>query len=198
MAGLVHLAAPQARIIPLKAFNAGGSSTEWNLVRAIYDAVNMGADIISMSFSSSKNSKVMEDAVEFAASRGVVLVAAAGNDSSDAPNYPAFLDWTVAIGSLDANDQKASFSNFGQYLDLSAPGVDLITTYPGGRFAMGSGTSESVSLVSGVFALAKQRGTAGLTLRQKVEAGVDPLLLVLPQYQNRLGKGRINALKAVY
>src|SRR5439155_8613732 len=96
MSGLIHLAAPSARIIPLKAFNAGGSSTEWNLVRAIYDAVNMGADIISMSFSSSKNSKVMEDAIEFAASRGVVLVAAAGNDSSDAPNYPAFLDWTVA------------------------------------------------------------------------------------------------------
>ena len=196
MAGLVHLVAPNARIIPLKAFDANGSATEWNVVHAIYDAVAMGADVISMSFSSTTPSKTMTTAIQYAASNGVVLIGAAGNDNSDAPAYPAASEGVVAVSALDLNDQKASFSNYGTYIDLSALGVNLISTYPGGRFAMGSGTSDSTPLVSGVFALVLQHRANSWSAKQKVQAGADPLN-VPNQYKNKLGNGRLDAYNAV-
>src|SRR5262249_30178033 len=158
-------------IIPLKVFDASGTATKWNIVRAIYDAVNLGADVISMSFSSASKSKMVEAAITFAVSQGVVPIASTGNDNSDAPTFPASLSGTVAVSAVDGLDQKAAFSNFGPYVNISAPGVDLITTYPGnGRFARGSGTSDSVALVAGVYATARQRTSAGgTTLRLKVE-----------------------------
>ncbi|HEU5236921.1 MAG TPA: S8 family serine peptidase [Pyrinomonadaceae bacterium] len=199
MAGLVHLSAPNASIIPLKVFDATGSASKWNIVRAIYDAVNMGADVISMSFSSESKSKMIEAALNFAISQGVVPIAATGNDDSDAPTYPAFIQGTVGVSAVDMSDQKAGFSNYGPYVNISAPGVDLVTTYPfNGRFARGSGTSGAVAFAAGIYASAKQSTiVGGSTLRQKVEGNTDPLLYVLPQYQNKLGTGRINALGAV-
>ena len=196
MAGLVHFAAPHARIIPLKAFDASGWATEWNVVRAIYDAVDMDADVISMSFSSPNRSRLIETALRFAASKGVILVGSAGNDNLEVPTYPASLDEAVGISAVDSGDRKAVFSNFGTYVDLSAPGVDLITTYPGGHWVMSSGTSDSVPLVSGVFALAKQSGARGASLRQKVVNSADKISAP-PEYRNKLGRGRINAYKAV-
>jgi len=199
MAGLVHLAAPNASIIPLKVFDASGTATKWNIVKAVYDAVNMGADVISMSFSSSSKTKMIESALSFAISQGVVPIVATGNDNTDAPTFPASMSGTVAVSAVDMSDQKAAFSNYGPYVNISAPGIDLITTYPGnGRFARGSGTSEAVAFTAGIYASAKQRTIlGGATLRQKVEGNTDPLLTVLPQYGNKLGTGRINALKAV-
>jgi subtilisin family serine protease len=195
-AGLIHLVAPNARIIPMKAFDAAGNATEWNVIRAVLDSIDMGADAINMSFASSKRSKLLDDALDYAASRGLVLVAASGNSDTEAPTYPASEDEVIAVTALDLNDQKASFANFGRYVDLSAPGVDLVTTFPGGMFAMVSGTSESAPLVSGVFGLVRERGTRGLSARQVVERAVDEI--DPPQkYQNKLGKGRINAAKAV-
>ncbi len=196
MAGLVHFAAPHARIIPLKAFDASGSATEWNVVRAIYDAVDRDADVISMSFSSPHKSRLIETALQFAASRGVILVGSAGNDNLELPTYPASLDSVVGISAVDSRDRKAAFSNFGKYVDLSAPGVDLITTYPGGHWVMSSGTSDSVPLVAGLFAIVKQSGARGASLRQKVENSSDRINEP-PEYRNKLGKGRINAHKAV-
>ena len=196
VAGLAHLAAPHATIVPFKAFDATGAGSEWNVVRAVYDAIDAGADIINMSFSATKKSKLLEAAIKAAEAQGIVVVAAAGNDGDDVKTYPASVDEAIGIAALDAKNNKASFSNFGQYIDLSAPGVDLVTTYPGGHFAMGSGTSDAAPLVSGVAALAKRRGTRGMSLRDKLEASVDPID-VSPEYKNKLGSGRINALKAV-
>jgi hypothetical protein len=199
MAGLVHLAAPNARIIPLKVFDASGTATKWNIVKAIYDAVNMGADVISMSFSSSSKSKMIEAALNYAISQGVVPIAATGNDGSVAPTYPAFMNGVVAVAGVDMFDQKAPFSNCGPYVNISAPAIDLVTTYPGnGRFARGSGTSEAVAFTAGIYASAKERTIfGGTTLRQKVEGNTDPIFSILTQYQNKLGTGRINALRAV-
>src|SRR5207244_8294546 len=161
MAGLVHFVAPKAGIIPLKAFDATGAGTDWNVVQAIYDAVDLGADVISMSFSSTRRSKIMESAIQFAARSGVVLVGAEGNDDTDQRTYPASLEGTIGVSALDYNDQKAVFSNFGVWVDVSAIGIHLITTYPGGHWAVGRGTSDAVPLVSGVLALVKHHGTSG-------------------------------------
>jgi hypothetical protein len=200
MAGLVHLVAPHAQIIPLKAFDASGSASVWNIVRAVYDAVDMGADVINMSFSASSQSSVLEQALDFASARGVVIIAASGNDNSELPTYPAAYDEVLGISAVDGNDQKAPFSNYGQYIALSAPGVNIISTYPGnkthpaGRWAMASGTSDSVPLVAGVAALVKQLTSQHVD--NIVDHGVDPLN-VPPQYRGKLGKGVLDAYKAV-
>ncbi len=196
MAGLAHLVAPHAKIIPLKTFDATGASTEWNIIRAIYDAVDMGADVISMSFSTSEKNKLIQTALRFATSRGVAVVGSAGNDNSESPTYPASLEAVIGVCALDLNDQKAPFSNFGRYVDLCAPGVDLITTYPGGRWALVSGTSHAVPWVSGVLSLVKQRGARGAAARERVEETADSLNVPL-QYRNKLGAGRVNAYNAV-
>jgi thermitase len=193
--GLVHLVAPEARIIPMKAFDASGVATEWNIIRAVADSLEMGADVINMSFASSKQSKLLEAVLGYAASEGVILVAASGNDNTEAPTYPASYAPVVGVTALDPSDQKASFANYGRYVDFSSPGVDLITTFPG-RFAIASGTSEAAPLVSGLFALVKQRGGKNQDPRHVIERAVDSIST--PSYlKDKLGAGRINAAKAV-
>src|SRR5262249_40624729 len=195
MAGLVHLVAPRAKIIPLKAFDADGTGSEWNIIRAIYDAVAMNADVISMSFSATQGSKLLEAAIHDANSHGVALIAASGNDNSQDPTYPAAYAAVSAIGALDLNDQKAGFSNFAKYIDVSAPGVNLISTFPGGHWAMGSGTSDATPLVSGLYALVSGH-RAPASVGAKIGKSRDPLTLPAT-YQGKLGKGRINAYDAV-
>jgi subtilisin family serine protease len=194
-AGLVHLVAPRAQIIPLKAFDSSGAGSEWMIVQAILDAVDMGADVINMSFASPHRSQVVEDAIKFAASRGVALAAAAGNGNEETLTYPAALADVMGVAAVTEKDVKASFSNYGTYVDISSPGVDLITAYPGG-LARVSGTSDSTPLVAGVLALAKDNGTTSSQLRDRVLKAVDPIKDPLYS-KGKLGSGRVNAAKAV-
>jgi subtilisin family serine protease len=195
VAGLVHLVAPDAMIIPLKAFDAEGFSDEWTIMRAIYDAVEMGADVINMSFGSYQRSKIVEEAINRAAALGVVFVAAAGNDDDDRPTFPAALENVIAVTSVTAMDTKASFANFGRYVDISGPGQHIVSTYPGG-YCQVSGTSESAPFVSGVVALAKSVGVHDRKLVSVVESAVDVIPDGFP-YKHKLGTGRVNAAKAV-
>jgi subtilisin family serine protease len=197
MAGLVHLVAPQARIMPFKAFDATGVGTEWNVVHAIYDAIASGADVINMSSATLQKSKIMQAAVQAAVSRGIVVVGSAGNSDADIEMYPAAFSGAIGVSALDLNDQKASFSNYGRYVDVSATGTDLISTFPGGHWASSSGTSPAAATVSGVAALVKQsRQGRDNSAQQKIENGVDPINPPA-EYSHKLGKGRINAFAAV-
>jgi subtilisin family serine protease len=196
-AGLVHLVAPSALIMPMKAFDANGSGTVWDIVNAIHDSVDMGADIINMSFSGPTHSKVLEKTLSWARSRGVVLVASAGNNNTQAPAYPASYSDVIATAALTLNDQKASFSNYGQHIDMSAPGVALVTAFPGSHWAVVSGTSFSTPLVSGAAALLKELGVDGESARRKIEGSADDLDTP-QQFQKKLGEGRVNVLHAVW
>src|SRR5262249_26561522 len=100
IAGIIHLVAPEAVIMPMKAFDAGGTSSLWNLVRAINDAVADGADVINLSFSSASNSKLLNKALQAARSQGVVIVASAGNDDTSTPTFPAALPFVMGVASL--------------------------------------------------------------------------------------------------
>jgi subtilisin family serine protease len=195
-AGLVHLVAPDALIIPMKAFDAEGTSTVWEIVNAIHDSVEMGADVINMSFSSSTNSKVLERTITWARSRGVVLVGSAGNNDTQVPTYPASINDVMATAGLTIEDDKASFSNYGRYVDLSAPGVGLVTAFPGNHWAVVSGTSFSTTLVSGEAALLHELGLRGDAIRSRIEDSVDELDTP-DEYEDKLGEGRINVLRAV-
>ncbi len=157
VAGIVHLVAPTAKIMPLKAFRADGTSNSYDIIRAIYYAVDHGADVINMSFSMASPSTELVRAINYAADHGVICVASAGNLGSDTLSFPAALRNVIGVASTTSADLRSQFSNFGSGLvALAAPGEAIVTTYPGGHYAAVWGTSFSAPFVSGVPALLQQ------------------------------------------
>src|SRR6267378_3851398 len=153
--GLVHLVAPQAKILPLKAFSSNGVGYLSNIVAALYYAVQHHANVVNMSFDLTSSSPSLTQAAAYANKAGVVLVAAAGNEGTSAPVYPAALNnYVVGIASTTNWDSRSSFSNYGSVdVLIAAPGENAISTYPGGTYASASGTSFSSPLVAGTAAL---------------------------------------------
>lgn len=154
VAGIVHLVAPTAQIMSLKAFRADGSGYLSDVLRAIYFAAQNGANVINMSFSVATYSQEMANAIKFASRHQVICVASAGNDGKDETVYPAAIDNVMGVASTTNNDTLSSFSNYGGDLVwVAAPGEGIITTYPFGTYAAGWGTSFSAPMVSGAAAL---------------------------------------------
>lgn len=149
--GLVHLVAPTAKILPLKAFSANGTGYLSNVVAALYYAVQHNANVVNMSFDVSSSSAALNQAISYANQKGLILVASAGNENTSAPVYPAALNSSVmGIASTTDYDTRSSFSNYGNTdVWIAAPGEYVITTYPGGTYAAASGTSFSSPLVAG-------------------------------------------------
>ena len=158
VAGLVRLVAPGARIMPLKVFGGDGQAHLFDILRAIYFAVDNGADIINMSFSMTELDHELIEAIRYAHTNGVVVVAAAGNQAQQEHVYPAALSHTLGVASVNLDDTLSGFSNFGSgMVSLAAPGAAVISTYPGGLYAAGWGTSFSSPLVTGAAALVHRR-----------------------------------------
>ena len=153
--GLVHLVAPGAKILPLKAFSSNGTGNLSNIIAALYYAVKNKANVVNMSFDLSHSSPALSQAISYANKSGVVLVAAAGNESTSARVYPAaFSGSVVGIASTSDWDTRSSFSNYGPAdVWIAAPGENVISTYPGGTYGCESGTSFSSPLVAGTVAL---------------------------------------------
>ena len=153
--GLVHLVAPKAQILPLKAFSSNGTGYLSNIVAALYYATQHHANVVNMSFDLTSNSPSLTQAVSYANKAGVVLVAAAGNENTNAAVYPAALNnYVVGIASTTNYDTRSSFSNYGLVdVLIAAPGENIISTFPGGTYASASGTSFSSPLVAGTAAL---------------------------------------------
>lgn len=153
-AGIIHLVAPQATIMPLKSFQADGSGYNSDILRAIYYAVGHGAKVINMSFNYSSYSQQLANAVNYATANGVICVAAAGNSGQQVNVYPAALKGVIDVASTSDNDAPSTFSNYGSPpVWLAAPGEGVMTTYPFGTYAAGWGTSFSTPMVSGTVAL---------------------------------------------
>jgi subtilisin family serine protease len=154
VAGIVHLVAPEANIMPLKSFYADGTGYNSDILRAIYYATNHGAKVINMSFNYTSYSAELARAVSYATQNGVVCVAAAGNSGQRATVYPAALKDVIDVASTSNTDRQSSFSNYGAPpVLLAAPGEGVMTTYPFGTYAAGWGTSFSAPLVAGTTAM---------------------------------------------
>jgi subtilisin family serine protease len=152
-AGVVHLVAPQAKIMPLKAFKADGTGYDSDVLRAIYYAVKNGANVLNMSFDYTTYSPELARAISYANGKGVVSVASAGNQGKRAVVYPAALPGVVDVASTSNNDTQSSFTNYGAPpVWMSAPGEAVMTTYPWGTYAAGWGTSFSTPFVAGTAA----------------------------------------------
>lgn len=191
-AGLVHLIAPTARIMPLKAFTADGTTDVASIVRAIYYAVDHGANVINMSFEMPAPSPGVRAAVNYALNHNVVLVAAAGNDASTAAVWPAALSNVLGIGSTSNADVRSTFSNYGSTdVTFAAPGEAVITAYPGNHYAAVWGTSFSSPLVAGGAVLLQQKSPQG---------GLSYIMNALNKSAvsvNYMNKGRVDFYKAL-
>lgn len=154
-AGLIHLVAPKANILPLKAFSANGTGYLSNIIAALYYAQQHGANIVNMSFDFTSPSPALSNTISQLYQSGVILVASAGNENTSAPVYPAALDgFVVGVAATTDTDTKSSYSNYGSVdVWIAAPGDNVISTYPGGAFASASGTSFSSPLTAGTAAL---------------------------------------------
>jgi subtilisin family serine protease len=192
IAGIVHLVAPTAQIMPLKAFRADGSANSYDIVRAIYFATDNGASVINMSFGLAAPSTEVMRAVDYATDHGVICVSSAGNNGKETMVYPASMVTVVGVASTDNNDQRSKFSNYGSSIaHMAAPGEGIVTTYPGNNYAAAWGTSFSAAFVTGTAALLEQFAP-GLTIHQATDAlrNAKPLGL-------SLGYGRLDVQQAL-
>jgi subtilisin family serine protease len=192
-AGIVHLVAPQAKIMPLKSFNANGSGYNSDILRAIYYAVKNGAKVLNMSFDYSSYSPELANAVKYANSKGVISVASAGNNGQQVAVYPGALPSVIDVASTSNSDIQSTFTNYGAPpVWIAAPGEGVVTTYPWGTYAAGWGTSFSAPLVSGTAAL--MLGTNGNCTYSTVASGLAHAASISdPQ----LGHGRLDTYQAV-
>ena len=192
VSGIVHLVAPTAHIMPLKAFKADGTGYLSDILRAIYFAVQNGARVINMSFSFSTYSHEAANAIKFATRHQVICVASAGNDGKEEIVYPAALSDVMGVASTANNDTLSTFSNYGEDLVwVAAPGEGIITTYPFGTFGAGWGTSFSAPFVSGAAALLLSVST---TFNEtSAERSLAHAVWISPD----LGNGRVDLYQAV-
>ncbi len=197
IAGLVRLAAPAAMIMPLRAFDEMGRGDLAHIIRAVYYAVDNGANVINMSFSTTAYSAELLQAINYAEENGVVCVSSAGNTGDQTPTYPAAFGNTIGVGSVDAGDARSDFSNHGNgFVYLATPGEALMTAFPGGLYAAAWGTSFSSALVSGTVALLHQvEGSTMIPVDiDEAKQALKRTTLKLPA--EHLGKGRVDAAGA--
>lgn len=152
--GIAGLAA-KTKLAIFKVLEESGGS--WmDLARAVREARNIGADVYVMSLGGIIGRRIgslVERELTLAYNSGGVIVAAAGNNNTDTPNYPAAYEEVIGVGAIDKNDNRASWSNYGVNVELMAPGVSIASTYLDDRYAYASGTSFAAPHVAGVAAL---------------------------------------------
>lgn len=191
-AGIVHLVAPTAQIMPLVAFSSDGTGYLSNVIRATYYAAENGSKVISMSFSFTSPSNEMANAVDYANKQGIICVASAGNNGEDEVVYPAGIPGVMGVASTSDTDSRSSFSNYGSDVWVAAPGEGIVSTYPYGTYSAGWGTSFSAPFVSGTAALLVQ---VSPSVNQKTAAAA--IANGVPLSSSGMGNGELNVYQAV-
>jgi minor extracellular protease Epr len=167
--------APEAQIYAIKALDQNGSGDLQGLLKGIDWSIANGMDIVNMSLGTSSDSQILHDAMDKAYEKGVLLVAASGNDGNGKPvNYPAAYSSVVAVSATDQHNQLAAFSTTGNEVEFSAPGTDITSTYLHQYYATGSGTSQATPHAAAMFALLKQRdpGNTNVQLRALMQKNI--------------------------
>lgn len=188
--------APNVKIMPINVFQGTGAEM-MTIVKAISYAIDHHADIINMSLVSYDYSSILKDAVDTAKSNGVVVVAAAGNNDTYLKSYPASFDSAIAVSATDSSDQISYFSNYGSYIDLSAPGEDIYSTVPTNKYESMDGTSMASPVVSGVAALVLSKNPFLSPEKVKDILKKSTIDLGRKGWDSLYGYGRIDAYKAV-
>jgi hypothetical protein len=199
--GVIHLVAPTAQLLPLKAFSSDGTGNLSDILRAIYYGAQNNANVINMSFDTTAPSTELKNALDYASQLGLISAASAGNEGQAAPPnlvYPAVLQSDVmgvaSVGSTSATDgTRSSFSNYGTPIVwVAAPGEEIVTTYPFSTYSAGWGTSFSAPFVSGGAALLRSLNTT-IGESQAAAAVAHAVPLTDPGMDN----GRLDLLQAL-
>lgn len=177
--GGVKGVAPDASIYAVKALDSTGSGYTSDIISGIDWAIENKMDIISLSLGSSQSDVSLQNAVDTAYNNGLLVVAAAGNDGNSAGTgtsieYPAAYSSVIAVGAVDSSNTRSYFSSTGSKLEVSAPGVNILSTYLNGGYAQMSGTSMATPFVSADLALLKQKypSYTNIQLRQLLDNNV--------------------------
>jgi len=184
----------QSKLIPLKVVDGDGIGTYYDVAQGIIYAADHNARIINLSIGGYAYSYALKDAVDYALEKGCVLVAAVGNDGIDAPMYPAAYEGVIGIAATDSQDRIDKNSNYGDFVDLAAPGLSIYTTEPEGRYGYNSGSSLACSHTAGL---------VGLILSSNPSLSKDNIEGILYdscdyiKEDNSYGHGRINAYRAL-
>jgi subtilisin family serine protease len=193
--------APRASIMPIKVCDHYGSCPEAAIANGIIWAVDHGARVINMSLGGAEDLQVEHDAVVYAYNHGVVIICSAGNSGILTDTFPAAYTEVIAVAATDANDDRASWSTYGDFVDVAAPGVSIFSSYPWntsfGLYTYMSGTSMAAPHVTGMAALIREL-RPDWTIDQvfaHIRASVDDV--GVPGYDTMTGSGRINAFRAV-
>lgn len=184
-------------ILPVKALDASGSGSYSAIANSITYSADRGARIINLSLGGTSSSRTLQSAGDYAWGKGSVLVADAGNNGNNVAVYPAARNNVLAVSALNKADTRTSWSNYGSYVDLSAPGEGIVTTWPGGGYVSISGTSFSSPIVAGVVSLALSSNPSlsnseMVNLLQNTSDDIGAT-----GYDVYFGAGRVNAGRAV-
>ncbi|MBN2029233.1 S8 family serine peptidase [bacterium] len=201
----IGMAAPafNAKIMAVKVMNEDGIIWSHISATGIVYAIDNGADIINASFGGPASNVTLE-AVNYADEHDVLIIAAAGNDNSDSPIYPAGYPSVISVAASDQNDERAIFgfaqgSNYGYTVDVTAPGIHMVTTWNQNGYTYASGTSLSTPLTASVAALLKGHHPEwdADQIGEQIRVSSDPIDDLNPSFEKKLGYGRINADRAL-
>ncbi|MBT2596260.1 S8 family serine peptidase [Arthrobacter sp. ISL-72] len=198
---------PECTILDVKVLNDSGSGSSSAIANGISWAAGNGAKVINMSLGQRVSSRTLEAAVNNAWNQGAVIVAAAGNAGTQAKIYPGAYPNVIAVAATDNNDAKASFSSYGKWVDVAAPGVNVYSTFPNRDFVLGtqngrstgydiaSGTSMASPMVAATAALAwsSHVDATNASVRLNVESSAEEINGTGSYWEH----GRVNACKAV-
>ena len=166
----------------------------------IYAAAS-GADIINLSWGSNSPSNIERITIDYATEQGALVIAAAGNENVTPPpfnHYPAAYENVLAVAAVDTSDKLARLSNYNSWVDISAPGVDILSTISNG-YGMLSGTSMATPIVAGAAALLKSKNPnwTNEQLKLQLMLSSDPIDNLNPSYADSIGYGRLNIYRAL-
>lgn len=184
-------------IIPVKATNSSGFVTHG--YQGIIYAVAAGADVINMSWGGPGSSTTAQNIISYASNQGVILIAASGNDNVSSLFYPAGYSEVMAVASTTFGDSKSGFSNYGSWIDISAPGSAIYSTVPNGGYQTKQGTSMASPLVAGLagLMLSYNPGMSQQDVLNCITSTATNIDAANPSYIGQLGAGRINAEAAM-
>ncbi len=162
-------------------------------------AVRAGASVISLSWGGYQRSQAAEDVIDYALDNDALVLAAAGNDDDVEIMYPAGYANTMAVAATDQDDHKSDFSNYGDWVDISAPGTRILSSYLDNRYAYMNGTSMATPMVAGLAGLmrAYNPDLSAIEVWDIITDTADDIYEINEDYQGELGAGRINALAAM-
>ena len=198
VAGIIRQVAPNATILPIRALRADGSGDLSAVLAAMDHAISQGAHIINLSLGTDKHTTSLRSMMDFAASRGVYVIASSGNTGDNKVTFPAAYAvdpqqrgvMSLGVGSIELDNTRSGFSTFGHKLELLAPGRTIYTSAPDEQLAAWTGTSMSAAVVTGALALALGQGVNDGMLAEEIGGTAAPVVVTSTERRN--GKGQLD------